>query len=52
LNTPDWIGKRGPREYTHIHIGVHKDMMDLKKGEVEMSRPPSADSPMKIWLFI
>jgi hypothetical protein len=34
LNTPSRIRKKGgPREYTHTHMGVHKDIGYLKRGE-------------------
>lgn len=38
------MGKRGSREYTYIHMGVHEDINDLMKWEERMSRPTSVDS--------
>jgi hypothetical protein len=32
LKTPGWIGKKGPREYAHIHMGVHEDIGFQERG--------------------
>jgi hypothetical protein len=49
LNPPGGIGKGGPREYTHTHMGVHEDRKDLKKmgKKRSVTRPTSAVPPIQ-----
>ncbi len=39
--------KGGPREYTHLHMGVQEDRGDSNEREEETSRPTSVDSPIQ-----
>jgi hypothetical protein len=46
--TPDRIGYKGcPREYTHIHMGVHQDILKRKGEKRSVTRPTSKVSPFQ-----